>query len=183
LSLTRTSFEKIYRDEEDAKTKERMLLVLNVVYQGKMSAHVATDLHRNRTWACVWLKRYDKEGIEGLKDKPRTGRPSELSEEDVCSIKTTLKESNHGWTTKQVEELIVKKSGIKYHHTHIYRILRKWGFKQKVPRKIHVNTASREEKEAFKKGPNRCLWISSSSSRISSSSSRISSSSSRKVSL
>jgi putative transposase len=180
LSLTRTSFEKIYRDEEDAKTKERMLLVLNVVYQGKMSAHVATDLHRNRTWACVWLKRYDKEGIEGLKDKPRTGRPSELSEEDVCSIKTTLKESNHGWTTKQVEELIVKKSGIKYHHTHIYRcILRKWGFKQKVPRKIHVNTASREEKEAFKKGPNRCLWISS-SSKISSS--KISSSS-RKVSL
>jgi putative transposase len=179
LSLTRTSFEKIYRDEEDAKTKERMLLVLNLVYQGKMSAHVATDLHRNRTWACVWLKRYDKEGIEGLKDKPRTGRPSELSEEDVCSIKTTLKESNnHGWTTKQVEELIVKKSGIKYHHTHIYRcILRKLGFKQKVPRKIHVNTASREEKEAFKKGPNRCLWISS-SSKISSSSS-----SSRKVSL
>jgi putative transposase len=74
LSLTRTSFEKIYRDEEDAKTKERMLLILNVVYQGKMSAHVATDLHRNRTWACVWLKRYDKEGLEGLKYKPRTGR-------------------------------------------------------------------------------------------------------------
>ena len=68
MSLTKTSFEKIYRDEEDAKTKERMLLVLNVVYQGKISAHVATDLHRNRTWACVWLKRYDKEGLEGLKE-------------------------------------------------------------------------------------------------------------------
>ncbi len=51
---------KIYRDEEDVKTKERMLLVLNVVYQGKTSAHVATDLHRNRAWACVWLKRYGK---------------------------------------------------------------------------------------------------------------------------
>jgi putative transposase len=152
-----------------------MLLVLNIVYQGKISAaHVATYLHRNRTWVCVWLKRYEKEGLEGLKNKPRSGRPSELAEEDICSIKTTLKESNNqGWrTTKQVEELIVKKSGIKYHHTHIYLILRKWGFKQKVPRKIHVNTASREDKHAFKKGPNRCLWISSSSS-----------SSSRKVSL
>lgn len=30
-------------------------------------------------------------------------------------------------------------------------ILRKWGFKQKVPRKVHVNTASNEEKECFKK--------------------------------
>ena len=168
MSLTKTSFEKIYRDEEDGKTKERMLLVLNVVYQGKISAHVATDLHRNRAWACVWLKRYEKEGLEGLKNKPRSGRPSELSEEDICSIKTTLKESNQGWTTKQVEELIVKKSGIKYHYTHIYRILRKWGFKQKVPRKVHVNTASKEEKEAFKKRQNRYLWISKSSSRSSS---------------
>ena len=145
-----------------------MLLVLNVVYQGKISAHVATDLHRNRTWACVWLKRYEKEGLDGLKNKPKTGRPSELSEEDICSIKTTLKESKQGWTTKQVEELIIKKSCIKYHYTHIYRILRKWGFKQKVPRKVHVNTASMEEKEAFKKRPNRYLWMCSNSSSNSS---------------
>jgi hypothetical protein len=35
---------------------------------------------------------------------------------------------------------------------HIYRhILRKYGFKQKVPRKVHVNTASSEEKDNFKK--------------------------------
>ena len=56
----------------------------------------------------------------------------------MYQIKKELKESNQGWTTKQAEELIVKKSGIKYHYTHIYRILRKWGFKQKVPRKVHV---------------------------------------------
>jgi hypothetical protein len=30
-------------------------------------------------------------------------------------------------------------------------ILRKWGFRQKVPRKVHINTASLEEKDAFKK--------------------------------
>jgi putative transposase len=101
----------------------------------------------------VWLKRYEKEGLEALKNKPRTGRSSELSKEDICCIKTTLKESNNqSWTTKQIEDLIVKKSGIKYHYTQVYRrILRKWGFRQKVPRKIHVNTASKEEKQTFKK--------------------------------
>jgi len=86
--------EKIYRDVQDAKTKERMLLVLNVIYHGKISAHIARDLHRNRSWACVWLKRYNKEDIEGLKNKPRIGRPPELSYKTICSIKTTLKESN-----------------------------------------------------------------------------------------
>jgi putative transposase len=123
LSLTKTSFEKIYRDEEDVKTKERMLLVLNVIYYGMIAAHVATDLHRNRAWACVWLKRYNEEGLEGLKNKPKTGRPSELSEEITYQIKKELKESNQGWTTKQVEEIIIEKSGIKYHYTHIYCIL------------------------------------------------------------
>jgi putative transposase len=165
LPLTKTSFENIYRDEENVNTKERMLLVLNVVYQGKISAQVARDLHRNRTWACVWLKRYEKEGLEGLKNKPRSGRPSELSEEDIYSIKTTLKESNQGWTTKQVEAMIIEKSGIKYHFTHIYRILRKWGFRQKVPRKVHINTASKEEKDAFKKRQNKYWWINTSNNK------------------
>jgi transposase len=60
----RESFEKICRYEQDVKTKERMLLILNVVYQGgKVSAaQVAKDLHRSKSWASDWLKRYDKEG-------------------------------------------------------------------------------------------------------------------------
>ena len=36
-------------------------------------------------------------------------------------------------------------------YSHIPCILRKWGFKQKVPRKVHVNTASKEEEDAYKK--------------------------------
>src|SRR6478752_1463690 len=152
-----------------------MIIVLNVVYQRMVAAHVARYLHMCKAWASDWLKRYDKEGLEGLKDRTKSGRPSKLSEETSYQIKKELKESKQGWTTKQVEELIIKKSGIKYHSIHIYRILRKWGFKQKkAPRKIHVNTASQQEKEDFKKRQNRyLLWISSSSS----------SSSSRKVSL
>ncbi|MER5174197.1 MAG: helix-turn-helix domain-containing protein [Candidatus Nitrosocosmicus sp.] len=109
-------------------------------------------MHRRKSWACEWLQRYDKEGISGLKNRTKSCRPSEISEEAIYQIKKELKQSNHGWTTKQVEELIIKKSGIKYHYTHIYRILRKWGFKQKkVPRKVPINTASIEEKNHFKK--------------------------------
>jgi len=37
--------------------------------------------------------------------------------------------------------------------------MHKWGFKQKVPRKVHVNTASKQEKERFKKEQERYYWI------------------------
>ena len=62
-----------------------------------------------------------------------------------------------------------KKSGggIRYHYTHIYRLMHKWGFKQKVPRKVHVNTTSKEEKERFKKEPERYYWIRSSKKKAS----------------
>ncbi len=116
-------------------------------------------MNRSNPWASDWLKRYDNEGITGLKNRTKCGRHPELSEETIYKIKTILRESNQGWTTKQIEWLIIQESGIKYHYTHIYRILRKWGFKQKVPRKVHVNTASKEEKDEFKKRPARYLWV------------------------
>ena len=81
-----------------------MLLVLNVAYQGMVAAHVARDLHRCKAWASNWLKRYDEEGIGGLKDRPKSGRHSQIPEQTEYKIKTMLKESNSGWTTKQVEE-------------------------------------------------------------------------------
>jgi putative transposase len=56
-----------------------------------------------------------------LKTRQKSGRPAELSEEISFIIKKELSNSKQGWTTKQVEELIVKKSGIKYHYTHICR--------------------------------------------------------------
>jgi hypothetical protein len=63
LVLARESFERIYRSEQDVKTKERMLLVFNGVYHGIIAAHVARGLlHKSRAWACEWLKRYCKEG-------------------------------------------------------------------------------------------------------------------------
>ncbi|MER5174651.1 MAG: leucine zipper domain-containing protein [Candidatus Nitrosocosmicus sp.] len=83
LTFTRESFEKIYRYEQDIKTKERMLFVLNVIYHGIIAAKVARDLHRSKAWACEWLRRYGKEGIEGLKDRAKRGRPSDYQTRSV----------------------------------------------------------------------------------------------------
>jgi transposase len=85
----------------------------------------------------------------------------QIIQKRLYEIQNELASSKQGWTTKQVEDLIVRKSGgIRYLYTHIYRLMHKWGFKQKVPRKVHVNTASREEKEDFKKESERYWTIS-----------------------
>lgn len=63
-NLSRTRFEQLYKRESDADVKERMLLVLNVVYYKQIPAQVARDLHRSRTWASDWLKRYREKKVE-----------------------------------------------------------------------------------------------------------------------
>jgi transposase len=151
--IVRESLVDLYRRELNAKVKERLLLVIRVIVDGELPAHdVVKEIHRSKPWGSYWLERYDKEGIiEGLRDKPRSGRIPQISLSVSTRIRKTLRESRHGWTTRQANDLIVNESGIHYHYTHVYRLLHRWGFKQKVPRKVHVNTASNEEKEEFKK--------------------------------
>ncbi len=151
MSLGRGELETLYRKESRVGLKERLLLVLKVEGEGMIPAHVAKELHRSRTWTSDWLARYHKEGIDGLKNRPRSGRPSKLSDQVAVTVRRKLKERKQGWTTQQVNEMIVKEGNVHYHQIYIYTLLHKWGFKQKVPRKVHVNTASQKEKKQFKK--------------------------------
>lgn len=151
MALTRKELENLYKGELDPDVKERLLLVLKVEGDGMVPARAAKELHMSRTWTSDWLARYHEEGLDGLGDRPRSGRPPRLPAEMAVRIRKRLKESKHGWTTKQVNDMIVKEGGVQYHYHHVFKLLHKWGFKQKVPRKVHVNTTSPEEKEAFKK--------------------------------
>jgi putative transposase len=151
LGLSKEELETLYRKESYSDLKDRLLLVLKVEGDGMIPARVAKDLHRSRTWTSNWLARYHKEGIDGLENRPKSGRPSKLPEGIAIRIRKKLMERKQGWTTQQVREMIVKEGNVDYHQIYIYSLLHRWGFKQKVPRKVHVNSASIKEKEEFKK--------------------------------
>ena len=104
--LTKSKLVNLYKKENDSKVKERLLLVIKVREDKQIPFRVVKEMHRSNPWASDWLKRYDKEGLEGLRNRTKSGRPPELTEETSYQIKQELKESNQGWTTKQIEELI-----------------------------------------------------------------------------
>ena len=142
-----------YRKETDAGVKERILLVRRVRIDGLEASKVAErELDKSRWWAYKWLNRFDKHGLDGLKDQPRSGRPPLISGKKILRIKQELSENQSGWEAKQVMDIIYKKTGVRYHEVHVYRLLHRWGFSPKVPQKRFVNTASEEEKKGFKKG-------------------------------
>ncbi len=144
--------EKAYRNEHDVRVKERLLLVIRVSSDEQHIESVSQELHRSRAWAYKWYKRYSDEGLDGLRDRPRSGKPSDISKEETDKIRKELADSNTGWDIKQVIDLIQKRTGVNYHKEHIRRLLHKWGFSPKVPQKRFVNRATKQEKDSFKKG-------------------------------
>jgi transposase len=146
----------VYRTEKNVDVRERLLLVRRVLVDNEQTARVAEkEFRRSRWWAYKWMKRYAESGLEGLKNLPRTGRPPQVSGQEFAEIKRELSENLAGWKAKEVMNIIYDKTGIRYHEVHIYRLLHKWGFSPKVPRKRFVNTASSKEKKQFKKMPSK----------------------------
>ena len=145
-----------YKRESNASIRERILLIRRIISDGQDIGMVSTEeLHRSIAWAYKWLRRFDKEGLEGLKNKPRSGRPPDVPQEKLSKIRKDLSENPSGWKAKEIMNIIYERTGIRYHEVHIYRLLHKWGFSPKVPRKRFVNTASNEEKKQFQKRPRK----------------------------
>ncbi len=70
----------------------------------------------------------------------------------MIKIRKELEDSNTGWDFRQIMDIIQKKTGVKFHEVHIYRLLHKWGFALKTPQKRFARTATRKDKKKFKKG-------------------------------
>jgi transposase len=74
-----------------------------------------------------------------------------ISVQKFAEIKRELFVNIAGWKVKEIMNIIYEKTGVRYHEVHIYRLLHRWGFSPKVPRKRFVNTVSNNEKKQFKK--------------------------------
>ena len=86
-----------YKQEKDVAVKERILLVRLKVQDKKHLEDIAQELHRCRAWAYKWYKRYKGNGLDGLKDKAKTGRPPDVSKEVMIKVRKELADSNTGW--------------------------------------------------------------------------------------
>ncbi len=79
----------------------------------------------------LWIHSINEEGIEGLEEKPKTGRRSQLSKlqkEELKQIILTrqpkdFKIKDKRWKGNSVKELILAKYGIDYKPSQIYNII------------------------------------------------------------
>jgi transposase len=85
------------------------------------------------------------------RDRPRSGRPPKVARWKLEHTRRLI-EKKQCWTATEVMKLIYEKTGVQYSLMHVTRLLHKWGLSKQRPRKKHINAASDEEVERFKRG-------------------------------
>lgn len=84
-----------------------------------------------------WVHRFEKNGIEGLKDRPGKGRKSKLTQYEkdelreyiICHEPVLNGHDKNYWTVPMIQDLIHSRYKILYQKAHIYNILKEMGFR------------------------------------------------------
>jgi transposase len=102
---------------------------------------------------CNWVHRFNAQGIAGLQDRPRSGRPSRLSAENKAKLKQVVLLSPMGagfssgtWTWALVLEYIRTVFGIEYRKSQIYNILHSIGLSYQKGKGFFPEAANREDR-------------------------------------
>ena len=146
------------RRSEEARYDHRLHGVL-LVAQGMSAPQVAQFLGDGTRTVEYWVKRFNAEGLSGLVEGERPGRPARLSEAQLELIGVILRESPraHGmtvnlWDGKTLAEWLRRNWAIELSVRQCQRLFRQLGFRQRKPRPLiaHANPLLQE---AHKKTP------------------------------
>ena len=126
--------------KENSKVALRMLAVLMVLKEDKDLQYTAQTLYRCTNWVRKWIERFEEYGLEGLYDLPKSGRPKTISKKRMDSI--MFKAMLTLFTPVMLQQTIFYSTGIKFHITHVRKIMRQYGMSAKTAQKYHINHAS-----------------------------------------
>jgi transposase len=157
-NINSTDFKSLSCGQKSPQMKMR-LLALAHFKDGRSRSEIATYLKVSRTSVNKWVSIYLNEGIEGLKEKPRTGRPSFLSvaqQKQLAQFINDKARSDEGGRLigADIHAYIEKEFNKTYHTDSIYYLLKKMGFSWITSRSKHPKQ-DKQAQEHFKKIQNK----------------------------
>lgn len=162
------------------KLERRRRQAARLLQKGVSEAEVARRVGVHRQSVNRWAQQLAEGGVAALTRAPRTGRPSQLSTDDLRRITQGLTRGPEAlgyrtslWTAWRVADLIARESGVTYSTVHAWRVLRALGWTPQRPagRALERNEPAirrwkRERWPEVKKTPNGGGKRSSSSMKV-----------------
>lgn len=135
----------------------RRMLAIALVMEGSDRTTAARSCGMDRQTLRDWVHRYNAEGIAGLVDRPRPGRPPRLSpaqvETLVAIVETGPDVAVDGvvrWRCVDLQGVVADRFEVALSERQVGRILNRQGYTRLKPRPQHPK-ADEAAQEAFKK--------------------------------
>jgi transposase len=104
-----------------------------------------------------WVHRYNAEGVAGLRDRPRSGRPCALGEGGQAALKALVlkgpkleRDGCVAWRVRDLCALAERRFGVRYGESGMLRLVRRLDLSRQKARPVHPE-ADRGAQERFKK--------------------------------
>ena len=135
----------------------RRMLAIALVMEGSDRATAARSCGMDRQTLRDWVHRYNAEGIAGLVDRPRPGRPARLSPGQVAALVEIVEAGPDvavdgvvRWRCADLTGVVANRFEVALSERQVGRILNRQGYTRLKPRPQHPK-ADEAAQEAFKK--------------------------------
>lgn len=150
---TRAVLLRLSRLKEYATLSDRIRAVAHCLGK-KSAAEIAEKLERSVAWVYKWLKRYDEEGFEGLKDLPRSGQPKKLTQEQEAEFRKRVldgpqpqDEGISRFNAEHLMTILLEEYGVSFSSAGVYLLLRRLGLSHIKPRPKHPQNDPKKMQE------------------------------------
>jgi transposase len=128
----RDELDQLYRSTKDPRLRTRTQMVLLAGEQGHSVSEIARIVREAETTVLRWLKRYLAEGLEGLHDAPRSGRPAQVTEAYRAELLAAVRRRPRSldlpyslWTLQRLVDYLAEQTGLRVSEETVRRELKK----------------------------------------------------------
>jgi len=147
---------RLARRERDGRVSARLLALANAL-DGLSREEAARLVGMTGQTLGDWVHRYNEEGVEGLRDRPRPGRPCALDEGQQAALKAIIlkgpklkRDDCVAWRARDLCDVVERRFGVRYAENGMLRLLKGLDLSWQKARPVHPE-ADPMAQERFKK--------------------------------
>jgi transposase len=126
--------DQLYRTTKDPRLRTRAQMILLSVEQGLKVPQIAAIVRESEATVLRWLKRYLAEGLNGLHDAPRPGRPAETTAAYRAELLAAVRRRPRSlqlpfslWTLQRLADYLAERTGLRVSDETVRRALKQAG--------------------------------------------------------
>lgn len=134
---------RLARRESNGRVASRLLAPANAL-DGMARGQAARQAGMDRQTLRDWVVRFNAEGMDGLRDRPKSGRPVWLDDGQLAALKALVlrgpdpeRDGISTWRARDLCRIVERRCGVRYSENGMLRLLHDLGLSWQKARPVH----------------------------------------------